>query len=221
MLWVEEGSRVFSLAEELLLLALHEEKGTVLWVAHNRLSYCLAGALLMELILKNRLRLEPKVLEVVNRTPTGDPMLDGILRQINLADKTKSPQYWITKIGRRIKPIKNDLLKALVDKGILNSEEHRVMGIFPTVRYPSRDDRPKRELRSKLRSLILRGEQPDLRLTMLICLVYTCALTNTIFDKDERKDARKKVKEIAKPLPITQAITKAIQGAQAAAAAGG
>lgn len=207
---------MLSLAEELLLLALHEEKGTVRWVAGSRLAFCLAGALLMELILKKRLIAESQLLEVVNRTPTGEPIIDDILKMLDNANKVKPPHYWVSSIGRRIKPKKNNLLEALVKQGLLNCEEYKVLGIFPSKRYPMRDDRPKKQIISTIRTIILRRESPDLSKTMLISLIYTCALTNTLFDKEERKDARKQVKEIAKRLPMTKAIIKAIQGAQAA-----
>jgi|GEM_PF-4255314 len=46
---------MLNLAEELLLLALQDEKGTVLASAAGSLSYGLAGALLMELALRSRL----------------------------------------------------------------------------------------------------------------------------------------------------------------------
>ncbi|GAB6173128.1 hypothetical protein JCM15765_26060 [Paradesulfitobacterium aromaticivorans] len=46
---------MLSLPEELLLLALNEEKGTLSWVASSKLPYVLAGSLMMELILRKRL----------------------------------------------------------------------------------------------------------------------------------------------------------------------
>ena len=86
--------------------------------------------------------------------------------------------------------------------------------------YPSRDDRPKREIRSHIRSTILRNETPYPRTTMLVALLFNCALLDTIFDKEDRKEASKKAKEIANSLPISQAITKAIQTTIAAATTG-
>jgi Golgi phosphoprotein 3 len=109
-------------------------------------------------------------------------------------------------------------MDGLIDQGVLNSEEYRILGIFPTTRYPLRDDRPRKQLISEIRSLVLRGEQPDRRQMMQIALIYTCALAKVIFDPEERREGRKRIGEIAKQLPVTQAINKAIQGAQAAGA---
>lgn len=211
---------VLSLPEEILLLALNDEKGTFNWTVSYKLPYLLAGALIMELMLRKRLALEPKRLEVLDRTLTGLPLLDEILQSIDSSKKVRAGDYWVSKLGRRIKPMKLVLLEELVDKGIIHSEEHRVLGIFPTIRYPMRDDRPRKGLISDIRTLVLRGETPDPRQTMQIVLVYTSGLTPMLFDKEERRDARKRMAEIAKPLPVTQAIHKAIQGAQAGAQAG-
>ncbi len=49
-----------NLAEELLLLAMHEEKGTVLLRAATALPYGLAGALVIELVEAGLLRLDGK-----------------------------------------------------------------------------------------------------------------------------------------------------------------
>ncbi len=209
---------MLSLPEELLLLALNEEKGTFSWSVSSKLPYVLAGALLMELILRKRLVVEPKRLEVLDRAPTGEPLLDSILKAIDSSKKVRAGAFWIGKIRGRIKPMKLALLGELVDKGVLHSEEYRVLGIFPTTRYPSQDDRPKKTLISDIRSLILRREVPDLRQTMLIALVYTGGLMPMLFDKEERRDAREQVQKIAKSLSITREIKKAIQWAQAAQA---
>lgn len=47
------------LAEELMLLALNDEKGYVLFAASSALPYGLMGAVLMELVLQGKLRKIP------------------------------------------------------------------------------------------------------------------------------------------------------------------
>ncbi|MHB1652965.1 MAG: GOLPH3/VPS74 family protein [Desulfitobacteriaceae bacterium] len=158
------------------------------------------------------LRTEPKTLEVINRTLTGQASLDPLLKQIGASDRLRTPHYWVSKLKRGIKPRKRELLKILVDKGIFNQEERQVLWFFTRECYPSRDDRSEREIRKHLHTMILRGETPDPRTEMLISLVWASGLTDTLFEREERKDARKKVKEIAKFNPIAQGVAKAIQG---------
>ena len=79
-----------SLAEELLLLALNEEKGTVLTAASMALPYGLAGALLVELIEAGLVRIEGKELVAALRGSARDEMLDGILGTIRSSKRTRS-----------------------------------------------------------------------------------------------------------------------------------
>lgn len=202
---------MLSLNEELLLLAYHGEKGGVLMSAYSKLDVCFVGACLMELALLKRLRINPKTLEVIDRKPTVQPYLDAFLKQIGDSEQIKSTDYWIKQLKSGIKPrIKEQLMK-LVDKGILNQEERTKLWVFTSQYYPSRDDRPKREILRHLQTVILRGETPDPKTEMLISLVWACGLTNSVFDQEERKDARKRIKEIAKLNHYAQAIAKASQ----------
>lgn len=203
---------MLSLDEELLLLAYHDEKGRVLMSAYSKLDACFVGALLMELALLKRLRIGPKTLEVINRTPTGQAHLDAFLKQIGDSEQIKSADFWIKKLKSSIKSRIKERLNKLVDKGILNHDERTELWFFTSQYFPSRDDRPKREIMRHLQTVILRGETPDQKTEMLICLVWVCGLTNSVFDQDDRKEASKRMKEIVKLNLYAQGIAKASQG---------
>lgn len=203
---------MISLDEELLLLAYHDEKGTVRMSAYSKLEAGFAGALLMELALLKRLRISPKTLEVIHRKPTGRAQLDAIIKQIGDSEHIKSTDFWIKTLNHGIKPRINEQLKKLVDKGILNHEERKKLWFFTHQYFPSRDDRPRREIIRHLQTVILRGETPDAKTEMLISLVWVCGLTNYVFEAEERKAARKRIKEIAKVNLIALGIAKANEG---------
>lgn len=202
---------MLSLAEELLLLAYHEEKGTVLMSVSSKLHFCLAGAFLMELVLFKRLRVTTKTLEVIDKKPTDQAYLNSLLNQVGASERLRPAEYWIKKLNRESKSRKKELLNMLVDKGILNQDERQVFWFFTRECFPLRDDRPVKEIQKHLHSVILRGETLDPKTEMLISLVWACDLTARIFDREERKYARKQIKEIAKFNPIAQGISKAIQ----------
>ena len=65
--------------EELLLLCLDDETGLLRPAFAPWLDTAGAGALLMDLALKNRIDTDPKRLVVVDRTATGEPLLDEAL----------------------------------------------------------------------------------------------------------------------------------------------
>lgn len=204
---------MFNLLEELLLFTVHEEKGTIPLAASMKIDFCLAGALLMELELLQRIRVSKKTLEVVDRTSTGNSRLDTLLKLIDNSKRIQTPHYWISKIKGTFKHLRRESLEQLVDRGYLREEERPVFWLFTSTAYPLRDDRPKREIRDHLRLIILRGETSTPKRTKLLTLMYACGLTDTLFDKEERKAARKKVKEFAKEDLLAQALIKTIEGA--------
>jgi golgi phosphoprotein 3 len=212
-----------SLAEELLLLALNDEKGTVLMAGATGLPYGLAGALLVELVDAGLLRLEGKTLVAAPAGATRDEILDGILIQLRTAKRTRDLRYWVGRIGRSGGKLKAKVADRLVGKGILQREEHRVLLIFPTTRFPQVNPMPEYGARERIRAALRGMTPPDERTAALISLVHACGLVGILFDKGERREAKKKAKEIAKSQPIGAAVAQtveAIQAAVVAAAAG-
>lgn len=208
---------MFNLLEELLLLNIHEEKGTIPFYASSKIDACLAGAFLMELELLHRVKANKKTLEIIDRTPTGDSHLDSLLKLIDNSKRLRSPAHWIAKSKGMFKHLRRESLEHLVECGLLREEDHQVLVFFSSTVYPVRDDRPIKEIRDRVRLTILRGETPSPRTTHLISLIHVSGITHTLFDKDERHEARKKIKSIVKEDLLAQAILQMIQGSNTAA----
>src|SRR5215472_3207708 len=68
-----------SLTEEFLLLALEDEGGQFSRIPETSFSCGIAGAALMDLEIRGRIATGQQVLEVVDSSPTGLPMLDRLL----------------------------------------------------------------------------------------------------------------------------------------------
>jgi hypothetical protein len=216
--------RSLSLAEELLLLALNERKGTILLSASLALPYGLAGASLIELAAAGLVRVDEKKLIPAGSGSARDMVLDGILETMRSSKRVRSAEHWVGRIGRSSRKLKETLLDRLVQKGILESEEGRLLWVFPTRRYPEADARPEQEIRSRLRSAVLGGAPPDERTSALIALVHACDLVGAIFQKEERREAKKRARQIAESQAIGSAVVAAVDAVKtavvAAAAAG-
>jgi hypothetical protein len=91
---------MLTLAEELLLLALDDESGSVEPAASGSLQYGLAGALLVELVIAGRLRLEGGGLVVADGSPTGDAVLDEVIGRISRSGRPRDAEYWVGQFGR-------------------------------------------------------------------------------------------------------------------------
>lgn len=207
---------MLSLGEELLLLALDDERGTVHGSAAMAMPYALAGALLLELTLAGRLAAEDTALIVRDQTPTGDDLLDAALAVIAGATRTGDARYWVGRLDRAVPHLKERLLDQLIVRGILRYDEHRVLGIIPRAHYPVVDFTTEWEMRHRVRAVILDGETPDARTAILLSLVQACQLTDTLFTRDERARARRRLKEIAQGELVGKAIADTVAGMEAA-----
>ena len=205
-----------TLAEELLLLALNEEKGTVVMAGSMGLSYGLAGALLIDLIASGLVRLEGKDLVASPSGSARDELLDEALGAIRASKRTRTLGHWVNKIGRSGGKTKKRLLDRLASKGILKQEEHRLLLVFPTMRYPEANPMPEYGIRERVRAAIRGFPPPDARTAALISLVHACDLTGVIFEKGERREAKKRAKAISQSQPVGSAVAHAVEAIKAA-----
>jgi hypothetical protein len=207
---------MLSLMEEILLLALKEEKGSLSMTASSQINYCLAGAILMELELHQRIKADKKTVQVIDRTPTRNPHLDAALKQIDSHGRLRTPDYWVTKLPRTLKTLRQEILTQMMEKALVREEEHQVFIFFTVNRYPLRDIRAKKDILDRLQKILLRGESAMPRTVKLIGLVSNCGLLYTLFDKEDRKHARKKAKEVTAEDVLSQAVKKALESQSAA-----
>src|SRR3954470_17812661 len=175
-----------SLPEELLLLALHDEKGSVIPAAASALNGALVGAVLMELGLTGRLYEDADGGLRADPSPTGDEILDEALQRIADADRPRTASYWVGRLARRIPRIKDRLLEQLVARGILERRERRILWVFPTRSFPLADAAAEQQARDRIRAVILEDHVADARTAALIGLVRACNLIDEIFAPHER-----------------------------------
>jgi hypothetical protein len=187
--------------------------------ASMALPYGLSGALVVELMEAGLVRIEGKELVPAPRGSARDELLDEILGGIRSSKRTRNLNYWVGKIGRSGGAIKKKLLARLVEKGILRQEEHRLLLVFPTMRYPEIDPGPEYGIRERVRSGIRGMTSPDERTAALISLVHATDLTGAIFEKGERREARRRAKEITKSQPVGSAVAHAVEAVKAAVVA--
>ena len=196
--------------EEIVLLQL-DEHGKLIELPLSAADVVLAGAALMELALRNKVDTDLNRFFVVDREPTGDEILDdalGALDGVMETDTTTSGA--IERITLNAHPYRDIALKRLVEKGVLREEEGRFLWVFHTRRYPVIDDTEQREVRTRLRQLILTDEIPDPRDVVLLCLIDACGLLGLVLSLDEIAVRRQRIEQLTRLDLIGQAMTKAV-----------
>ncbi len=108
------------------------------------------------------------------------------------------------------------LARGLVQRGILSEEHSKTLGILPTIRFPTVNPEPERDLRERLRDVLLADREPTEEEALLVGLLEPLGLIDSIVPKDQRNDARKHAKAVAEQGLTGTAVRDAIRAVQAA-----
>lgn len=205
------------LPEHLLLLAMRDDKGTVVHGGALALPYGLNGALLLELSLRGRVRVEEGVLVEVSNAPTDDDILNEALQSLADCERDKTAEFWVARPDALVKDLKNRLLDRLVARGILRREEHRILWLVPYSRFPELDGAPERDLRKQLNEVVVGGAEADEATALLIGLIHACGLAPEVFPDHEADEVAAKLKAFAESSQIAKAIVDDVAAATTAA----
>lgn len=206
-----------SLAAEILLLALDDEKGTVGAGVSCTLDTALAGAQLLDLVMARRITIEDKRVFVLDDSPLDDPVLNAGLTRILRESKPKRAESMIPKLA---KGLRKRLLAQLVEKGIVCEEEREIFGFIPKKRYPEVNGVVEDDLRRRVRNVVLAELEPDERTAALAAVIQASGFGALIMSRDERKASKQRLKELAQGEELTAAIGRAIAWVNAAAMSG-
>ena len=206
------------LQEEILLLALRDQEGTI--ETGSMYSYALGGALLAELLVDGNLSLmgsgkKQKVVMTSDRL-LGEPVLDECLARVREDRKSRSPRDWVMKFAG-LKDLKDRVAEPLVRRGILRQEDARRLLFFSQKKYPEVDPRPEQRLIERMRLAIFTDTQDvPPRLVSLISLAHHTNLLKNVFEKRELKDRRDRLKALTEGSVCGDASKAAVQAVQAA-----
>lgn len=203
-----------SLSEEILLLALDDEKGHVGTGVSSTLDTALAGAQLLDLAFAKRITIEDKRVIPLDGPPLDDPVLNAALTRILQENKHKKAGSMIPKLT---KGLRKRLLAQLVEKGIVRADERKILGVIPKNRYPEMNGAVEDALRRRLRDVILLEREPDERSAALAAVIQAADLEALIMNREERKASKQRLKELAQGEALSPAIAHAIASVNAAA----
>lgn len=209
-------SPTLHLYEEIMLLALKDEKGTVLTQYPDQ---AVAGAVTAELMLDGIVTVEDtkkQMVDLVRARPLGDPVLDESLEKIRTAKRRASLKTWITRLAG-IKKLRHKVARQLCLRGILRAEEDKVMLVFTRKLYPAVNPGPERAILERIRTAIYEPSRPvDPRTVMLVALADAADLMKVVVERNERKQIKPRVKQIVEGDVVGKATREVIQAVQAA-----
>lgn len=188
---------MLTFVEETCLLLLDEKSGELLPIHPNILECALVGAVLVDLAFAYRIDTDPKTLTVNDRTPTGEAMLDRILARIVDHPETTDTSTWIKMLSAdEAAGLQTEVLDRLVERGILERREKKTLLGRRSRRYGTTDGEAAREVKERIRALILSDEIPDPRDVALLSLLDACNILPEIFPGREVKNAGARIKQL-------------------------
>jgi Golgi phosphoprotein 3 len=204
------------LYEEIMLLVLRDEQGTV---ATGFPEQVVAGAILAELLLDGRISVEDtrkKLVDLKSSKPTGEPILDECLERIAASKRRASLKIWVQRMADT-KNLRHNVARQLCDRGILRADEDKVLFLFTRKIYPEVNPLPERKLINRMREAIFSDHSNiDPRTIMLISLANGSELLRDTFGAKDVKARKKRIEQIANGELAGKATNEVIAACQTA-----
>lgn len=206
------------LHEEIMLLALRDEEGTI--ASGALYQYAIGAALLAELLLSKRIEVEQsgkrKLVNLVSPSPLGEPLIDECLEKVRSAKRRAVLQTWVSRFAG-VKNLKHCVAQQLCRRGILRADEDKVLLVFTRKIYPEVNPEPENKLIERLKHAIFTDTRDiDPRTVVLLSLANSTGILKVVFDKKKLKGRKARIKQIVDGEITGKAATEAIQAMQAA-----
>ena len=204
--------------EELLLLLHVEESGYFVPVPPWKMSFALAGGVLMDLSLENRIDSDLEGILLVDPTPTGDELLDPALNEIVRCKKVHGPEYWVERIAQRGERIIDTAIDRLVSKGILESDDGGFWSLSHKVartgRYPLVDGWAGEEIKNRIFRVLFDDEIPEPRDVAIIGLVNYCDGFRSMLAREQYELAQAAIERYSRVDLIARSIALAVRSSR-------
>ncbi len=183
-----------TLPSELILMLLNEESGYFHQVPGWDLNCAVAGSALAELSLMSRIDTDMESLYLLDKTETGNPILDPILEEIAAEPEQRNAQYWIERLAPRAESIIDSTLDRLVEMDVLEHHSGDYWTVTHSARHSGMFSSPEggavQFVKTRIGQVIFNNDIPDPRDVIIICLINTCDVFRFIFNLDDAAEER-------------------------------
>ena len=203
-------------AEELLLFLLDEENGTFLPLTERTEDLVLAGAVLMDLQLANRIDTDLDELTLSNPTPVGEDVLDPTLAAIAASETTHGALYWVEETARQGRRIRERTIDRLIARGILlEPGDDGFLSLSPEVaharRYPATEGVAQEHIRLRVMRVLFSDEIPDPADIVIISLLDACDVWRKLLTPEELMKARRRIETVSRLDLIGRAVATLVR----------
>jgi hypothetical protein len=205
-----------TLAEELALLALDDKTGKVLDLPAFALESAIAASVVMELSLEGRIDTDPDKLWVVLSRMTGDPLLDDALAKIVQEKEPQPAAYWLRRLADPA--LERRVIDRLVERGIVRSEEKRLLWVFKTRVYPPTSGIEEQEVRTRIPALLDSQDIPEAHDALLVGLMRSSGILRRLLTPADYERLRGRIDDIAQLEHVSRELSSTLTELQVALA---
>lgn len=199
-----------SLTEELLLVALDDDTGRLIELLPFSLETAIAAALVMDLTLAARIDTDPTHLFVLSAAPTGNAILDDVLARVPAEPQPLSSAEWLRRLAVPGPELRDRILARLVERGVLQSVEKRLLWVFKTRVYPPTSGLEEREVKSRVMTLLNNDDIPEARDAMLVGLLRATGIMERLLSEMEYQRLRARIDHVSSLEEVSRALTQEV-----------
>ncbi len=211
------ADKTFNTAEKFLIIAHHPEKGRFM-ISGMFLQYGIAGAILLDMTLEERIDITGKSLIIKTHTTSSDPHINEVTNLISRDPRPRSVGYWVRKLARHYNKYLLQVLNSLVHKRMIRIEHRKFLGIIPYRKSYLIESYTRSNLVRQLKNDILANSRETSPATMVMAgLIEACRMHRLLsVDREELKNIRTRLKQIIKDSPVSDVVSQTIRQVQAA-----
>jgi len=201
---------MLTMLEEVVLLAVDEKTGRVRSTREFGTTYALVGAVFFDLALARKIDTGTEEIQIVDRTPTGNPTLDRVLTRMAARPDLKTVAEWIEEMFLQRDDLESEALKSLTDRGVLRHEQSKLLWVIDIERFPMVDNKPQQHVKLRLANAILGDDIPDTRDIMLVSIADQCGLLGYVLSDVELENRKDRIRMLTRLETISRKVADAI-----------
>lgn len=203
-------SQELYLHESILLLGIDDVKGNFT-SSLPYLNYGFASALIMDLVLEERIFIEDKKVLIKTNALTESKLLNKILSHIQEVKKPRNISKWLHTLVNKNKKYIPEAIDKLIRDNILERKRKKILWVFNVSRYPTVNVQAEKLLRERLREILFNGEEPDQKDLLLLTIIKACKIDRDLIPiKQERKMAQQRIKTLTEDSELKKLLGDAV-----------
>lgn len=185
--------------EEIVILILDRETGTFRHsLSEHRRNLVIAGAVLMDLALENRIDTDPERLRLLDPTPLDDDLLDPILADIAEETEAHDTPWWLARTANQsANAIVETAIGRLSDRGILSRDQNGAVFLARLVarlhRYPTTVGEVRDDVETRMLRALFSDDIPDPRDIPIVALAAACSVFEAILSSEDLAEVRERI----------------------------